>query len=246
MSKENKSLNSDDDDVVVIEERDKHTLLYIGLSAILGLAIGGLAGSVLTKAKWETAYGHLEAHILQMEKDKTQVIVKVEEKEAEIDKEVEERLQQEILDLKATHEEELAKSRSMVEILEKVNLDLDSQVSELKALLKEKEGDEARLAKQNDMQTLVIERSRELFQKEYKVKQELQKLREEREKLAPKLERFKKECDIYLDGKSWDASADACDKQDETNSRLSQIDQMIEVHKMDLREIQQIADSVGL
>lgn len=96
------------------------------------------------------------------------------------------------------------------------------------------------------MQSVVIERARGLFQKELLIKQDLDKLRQEREELIPKLERFKKECDAYLEGKSWDASSKACDRYDEANSNLSHIDQMIEVHKLDLREIEQISDSIGL
>ncbi|MGB5804261.1 MAG: chromosome partitioning protein ParA, partial [Vibrio anguillarum] len=33
------------DDVVVIEERDKRTYVYIALAGVLGLALGGLIGS---------------------------------------------------------------------------------------------------------------------------------------------------------------------------------------------------------
>ena len=37
-----------DEDVVVIEERDKRTYLYILIASILSLALGGLVGSSLT------------------------------------------------------------------------------------------------------------------------------------------------------------------------------------------------------
>ncbi|MEI8634048.1 hypothetical protein P4S72_22120 [Vibrio sp. PP-XX7] len=36
-----------DEDVVVIEQRDKRTYIYIGLAALLGIAIGGLIGGVV-------------------------------------------------------------------------------------------------------------------------------------------------------------------------------------------------------
>lgn len=43
-----------------------------------------------------------------------------------------------------------------------------------------------------------------------------------------------------------DAKSDACDKQDEANSRVSQIDQMIRVHQMDLEEIKALSEEIGL
>ncbi|GHY13277.1 hypothetical protein VCSRO69_0614 [Vibrio cholerae] len=96
------------------------------------------------------------------------------------------------------------------------------------------------------MQVTMLERSRELFQRELKIKQELEGLQKERDSLVPKLKVLKKECDIYLEGKSWDAKSDACDKQDEANSRVSQIDQMIRVHQMDLEEIKALSEEIGL
>ncbi|WP_375749951.1 chromosome partitioning protein ParA [Vibrio sp. HN007] len=245
MNRDNENLH-EEDDVVVIEERDKHTILYIVIAAVLGLALGGLAGSVLTKGKWETAYQELELQIDELKQAKSQVVTEVEEKEAQIDSEIETRLTAKLEKEREIHVEELAASQGMVTELEKVNLDLESQISDLRAQLQELEKSISDLNKQGEMQAIVLERSRELFQRELSIKQELDKLQAEREQILPKLERYKKECDIYLDGKSWDASKESCDKQDEANSNLSQIDQMIEVHKLDLLEIQKIADSVGI
>jgi predicted nuclease with TOPRIM domain len=103
-----------------------------------------------------------------------------------------------------------------------------------------------KLNKQTDMQTGVFERSRELFQREMKVKQELESLEKEKQQIEPRLPKLKKECQTYLDGSSWDASADSCDKQDQLNSRLSQITQMIHVHQMDLEQINAITKELGL
>ncbi len=96
------------------------------------------------------------------------------------------------------------------------------------------------------MQATIFERSRELFQRELKIKQELEALQKEKESLVPKLKTLKTDCDVYLEGKSWDAKSDACDKQDEANSRISQIDQMIQVHRMDLEQIKALTENIGL
>ncbi len=92
----------------------------------------------------------------------------------------------------------------------------------------------------------MFERSRELFQKELKIKQEMEAMQKERDALVPQVKSLKKECDIYLEGKSWDAKSDACDKQDEANSRISQLDQMIRVHQMDLEQIKSLSEEIGL
>ena len=49
----------DQDEVVVIEERDKRTHIYIAIAAVLGLAFGGLAGSAMTASKWELSLIHI-------------------------------------------------------------------------------------------------------------------------------------------------------------------------------------------
>ena len=103
-----------------------------------------------------------------------------------------------------------------------------------------------KLNRQADIQVTMLERSRELFQQELKVKQELEALEKERDGLQPKLKQLKDDCDLYLAGTSWEAKSDACDKQDAANSRLSHVNQMISVHQMDLKQIQRLADDLGL
>jgi hypothetical protein len=103
-----------------------------------------------------------------------------------------------------------------------------------------------KLNRQADMQATMFERSREVFKKEMQISQDLDALEKERKSLLPKIETLKKECDVFLEGKSWDVKSDACDKHDEANSRLSQIDQLIEVHKMDLKQIKEITEDMGL
>lgn len=239
-------LDQSDEDVVVIQERDKYTLIYIAVAVLLGLAIGGLGGAVMTKSKWQQAYNQLEFRVERIEQDKTQVVVKVEEKAADIEGEVQRRIQEQLDELALEHEQELNQTKAMITELEKVNLDLEQEAKELRNLLADANSENNKLLKQADMQSVVIERSRELFQQEFKIKQELEKLQNKREKLVPEVERLKKACEQYVDGESFDAGAQSCDKHDELNSELSQTDQMIEVYKLDLREMEHIADSIGL
>ncbi|EEX92193.1 hypothetical protein VIOR3934_04149 [Vibrio orientalis CIP 102891 = ATCC 33934] len=238
--------SQENDDVVVIEERDKRTQIYIVIAGVLGLALGGLIGSTLTAKKWEETYHTLEQQYQTLAADKNQMAVRVEEKVAKVDDEVEQKLQLAIQEQQDAHQVSMSKLELQVEELEKVNLSLEQQVANQREQLETVNSKNSKLNRQADMQATMLERSRELFQQELKVKQELEALEKERDDLAPKLVTLKKECDVYLEGTSWDAKSDACDKQDEANSRLSQIEQMIRVHQMDLKQMRALSEELGL
>ncbi|MEZ8826932.1 chromosome partitioning protein ParA [Vibrio amylolyticus] len=246
MSKQNDIEQFDGDDVVVVEERDKRTYLYIVIACLIGLALGGLIGSATTAKKWEQTYHVLEAQYQQLLTDKKQLVVEVEEKVAKIDDKLAEKMKQELTSEKEKHKLEIEKLEELVAELEKVNLSLEAQVSSQTELIADADNQNNRLSRQADMQASMFERSRELFQKELRIQQEVEDLDQEREKLLPIIETLKAQCDVYLDGTSWDAKSDSCDKQDEANSRLSQINQMLQVHKMDLKEIEALSDELGL
>jgi predicted RNase H-like nuclease (RuvC/YqgF family) len=144
------------------------------------------------------------------------------------------------------HKAELKALQEQLTVVEKVNLSLESQIKEQKATLNTTKVQNDKLNRQADMQATMFERSREVFRKEMQITQELASLEKEREALLPKIDTLKKECDVFLEGKSWDVKSDACDKHDEANSRLSQIDQLIEVYKMDLKQIKEITEGMGL
>ncbi|CAE6944891.1 hypothetical protein ACOMICROBIO_GDFFDHBD_03274 [Vibrio sp. B1REV9] len=234
------------DEVVVIEERDKRTQIYIAIAAVLGLAFGGLAGSVLTANKWESTYQVLEEKYQSLAQDKSNLASQVEAREAGLDKEIEEKLAVLLAEKEQAHKAELQALQEQLTEVEKVNLSLESQVKEQKNKLSSTKSENDKLNRQADIQATLFERSREVFQKELQISQELESLQKERIALLPKIEKLKKECDVFLEGKSWDVKSDACDKHDEANSRLSQVDQLIEVHKMDLQQIKELSDSLGL
>ena len=238
--------HDDNEDVVVIEQRDKRTYVYIAIAGALGLALGGLIGSSLTADKWQQTYLQLEKEVQTLEQDKKQLVVKVEQKVAKVDDEVADRLKLAMTQQQQDFEQQLAAMQSQVAELEKVNISLEEQINQQKQQIADADKQNNQLNHQADMQVTLLERSRELFQRELKVKQELESLIVEREELEPKLVTLKKQCDAYLDGTSWDAKSDSCDKQDDANSRISQINQMIRVHQMDLEQIKSIAEQMGL
>ncbi|OHY95631.1 chromosome partitioning protein ParA [Vibrio rotiferianus] len=236
----------DQDEVVVIEERDKRTHIYIAIAAVLGLAFGGLAGSAMTASKWESTYQVLEEKYQALTQDKTDLVSQVKTREASLDQEVDAKVATLLAEKEEAHKAELKALQEQLTEVEKVNLALESQVKEQKIKLSSTKNENDKLNRQADMQATMFERSREVFRKELQISQELESLEKEREALLPKIEKLKKECDVFLEGKSWDVKSDACDKHDEANSRLSQVDQLIEVNKMDLKQIKDITEDMGL
>lgn len=236
----------DQDEVVVIEERDKRTHIYIAIAAVLGLAFGGLAGSAMTASKWESTYQVLEEKYQALAQDKTNLVSQVKTREAGLDKEIDAKVATLLAEKEEAHKAELKTLQEQLTEVEKVNLSLESQVKEQKVTLNTTKSENDKLNRQADMQATMFERSREVFRKELQISQELESLEKERQALLPKIETLKKECDVFLEGKSWDVKSDACDKHDEANSRLSQVDQLIEVHKMDLKQIKEITEDMGL
>ncbi|EKO3534718.1 chromosome partitioning protein ParA [Vibrio fluvialis] len=236
----------DSEDVVVIEERDKRSYLYIGIAAVLGLALGGLIGSSVTASKWEKAYQTLETQYQQSKSDDSAQQADAEQQTIAMNSEWENKLQAALNEQTEQHKTNLSKLEKQITELEKVNATLESELSEQKDALAAADAKNNKLNRQADMQATMFERSRELFQKELKIKQEMEAMQKERDALVPQVKSLKKECDIYLEGKSWDAKSDACDKQDEANSRISQLDQMIRVHQMDLEQIKSLSEEIGL
>jgi len=236
----------DNEDVVVIEERDKRSYLYIGIAAVFGLALGGLIGSSVTASKWEKAYQTLETQYQQSKSDDSAQQADAEQQTIAMNSEWENKLQAALNEQTEQHKTNLSKLEKQITELEKVNATLESELSEQKDALAAADAKNSKLNRQADMQATMFERSRELFQKELKIKQEMEAMQKERDALVPQVKSLKKECDIYLEGKSWDAKSDACDKQDEANSRISQLDQMIRVHQMDLEQIKSLSEEIGL
>ncbi|MGF1745476.1 chromosome partitioning protein ParA [Vibrio minamisatsumaniensis] len=240
------SEQSEQDDVVVIEERDKRSQLYIGIAAVIGLALGGLIGSTVTASKWESTYQVLETRYQELSDSKTQLVSSVEAKVANVDTEIDGKVEAALLQQTEKHQKELQDLAKQSAVLEKVNLSLEQQLNEQKQTLEKTDQDNKKLKRQVDMQSTLFERSRELFQKEFQISQELEKLKKERDELDKKLGSLKTACDVFLDGTSWDSKSDACEKQDNANSRLSDIRQMIEVHNMDLKQIKALEEEMGL
>lgn len=248
MSKENEVDERDDldDEVVIVEERNKTSYLYIAVAATLGLAIGGLAGSIMTQNSWQQAYSSVEKRVQKLEGEKMVLQQQVRSHQEDFGSKVDVELTKQSQQITGEYDKKIAQLQLSVTELEKINLEQEALIAEQKSQLEKVASDNQKLNRQADLQATMFERSRQVFQRELSIKQEVTKLQQERKQLLPQQERMKKECDVFLAGTSWDSNSDACDKSDEINSRLSQIDQMLEVHRLDLEQIQQISDDIGL
>ena len=171
----------DQDEVVVIEERDKRTHIFIAIAALLGLAFGGLAGSAMTASKWESTYQVLEEKYQALAQDKTNLVSQVKTREAGIDKEIDVKVAKLLTEKEEAHKAELKALQEQLTEVEKVNLSLESQVKEQKATLNTTKSENDKLNRQADMQATMFERSREVFRKELQISQELESLEKERQ-----------------------------------------------------------------
>ncbi|GEM74539.1 chromosome partitioning protein ParA [Vibrio sagamiensis] len=240
------NIDDQDDDVVVIEERDKRTPIYIAIGVILGVALGGVLGATLTSNQWESTYQALDEKYQALESTKVALLSQVKEREAGLDKEVDSKVMVVLNKKQQEFESNLQELELKMTELGKVNDSLKAQIEQQNEKLNLSKNENLKLNRQADRQATIFERSREVFRKELKVSQELEAFEKERETLLPKIEKLRKECDVFLEGTSWDIKADVCDKHDEANSRLSQLDQLIEVNKLDLEHIKAITDDMGL
>lgn len=236
----------DQEDVVVIEQRDKRTYVYIIIALIVGLAVGGLIGSTMTANKWKATLSRIEGEYKNLQLHTSELVTTAKNKVADADKESQQKMEQALKDQADKYLAEISKLKTQVTEVEKVNMSLEEQVSTQKQKIDASEKTISKLDRQAEIQTTMFEHSKELFQKEMKVKQELASLEKEREQLVPTLDALKKECNLYLEGTSWNATSDSCNKRDEAQSRLSQVDQLIQVHKLDLKQINELTSEIGL
>ena len=162
----NNESDVENDDVVVIEEREISGATHIIIAGLLGAALGGLIGSSLTSSKWQEAYHGLETKYQQLVEEKKQLTDEVEDKVAQVDAEIQAKLTKAINEKKHTFDETIKSLNDQVAELEKVNLSLEEQLNEQKQNIAQATQENRKLNRQADMQATMFERSRELFQQE--------------------------------------------------------------------------------
>ncbi|SHO58958.1 hypothetical protein [Vibrio quintilis] len=235
-----------DEDVVVIEQKDKKSYLYIGLAAVLGIAVGGLIGGSVSSQQWKPAYQELEARYQKLETKMQEERAAAKQEEKEKFSQLKEEFAKKLEEEKAGYAEKSDLVQAQITALKQEKEALETQLKTQTKQINQVTERNDKLNRQTGLQASLFERSRELFQREFKIKQSLEALQKEQEALVKKEKALKKECNDYLEGSSWDARSDSCNQQDATNERLGKVRQLIRVHKMDLKQIQSIADELGV
>ncbi|GAL36500.1 chromosome segregation ATPase [Vibrio maritimus] len=246
MDKQQQNQQAENDDVVVIEQKDNRARLYIGIAAVLGIATGGLIGASVTQNDWQQRYAELESRYQQTvtqtenhEQTLTEQLSMAESQaQLKLRKAVEEKVEE--------HQEQIAALEEQITKLEQDKTDLQNQLSSKKQQLVKQEKENTQLVRKNDIQSSMFEQSQELFKREAELKAEVAKLEQERAQITPNLERLKQDCDLYLEGTSWDAKSDSCERYDSATASLSQIEQMLKVHNMDLNHIATLKTELGI
>ncbi|MFA0085580.1 chromosome partitioning protein ParA [Vibrio sp. 10N.286.49.C2] len=244
---ENKTENQQhDEEVVVIEQKDKRARLYIGIAAALGLAAGGLIGATITQNDWQQRYKELDTRYQNSLQVTQKHDVALKDQLAQADSDAQLKLRKAVESKVEAHQVELEQLNDKVAKLEKDNKALQGQVANQKQAIVVQEEKNTKLVRKTDIQSSMFEQSQELFKRESELKTEVAVLEQEKSKLLPESKSLKKDCDLFLEGTSWDAKSDSCDRNDKVNSRLSQIDQMLKVHNMDLNHIATLKQELGI
>ena len=237
---------AENDDVVVIEQKDKRARLYVGIAAVLGLAAGGLIGAAITQNDWQQRYDDLDTRYQQVRSQTMQQEETLSAQLAQAESESPLKLRKAVEDKVAEHQTQVDSLNDTIAKLEQEVTTLRGQINTQKQQIVKQEKKNTQLVRQTDIQSSMFEQSQELFKREAELKAEVAKLEQEKSKITPDLERLKKDCDLFLAGTSWDAKSDSCDRYDASTSRISQIEQMLKVHNMDLNHIASLKQELGI
>ncbi|GAD79225.1 hypothetical protein [Vibrio ezurae] len=131
-------------------------------------------------------------------------------------------------------EQSLATLKKQNAQLTKHNKQLTGEVSSLKKTISSLQTASLEQQHQNqalqgtvDKQNHILTQSKEYFQGQLKLQQQIHDLNAQREKLIVTFNNLVKECQVYTDGKSWDAKSDSCERKQKASDRLKAIDKSI-------------------
>ncbi len=238
-----------DSDVVVIEEHKAGFYWVALLGVLLGLAVGGFIGDNLSSTKWREAYQKIELKLADsnqtVEKYKqnleklSQSIIEAQQKQQEVKVEV---VNQEELKLKANLsilEETNQTLKTKNAAMNRQNEELDSQVESLNATVDQ-------LNNQVGLQLTMLSRAKALFQRQLVLKEKVIIIEQELDTLPAKIKRMTADCQAYESGKGWDSASDSCNALDSLKQRRSELNQELDMHNMDINEIDSISESLGM
>lgn len=200
---------------------------YLSLVAIACLGVGGWTGAYITDQKLEVANQQLLAQQARADE-----LVKQQQNTAS-------GVQQQLTTALAEKKEiqdSLQSAQQRVKELEAQNKKLNSQLQQKNTQLRVETQKAQHLQTKTVQQADALANSRETILREEKAKQALAELKASQETLQQRLPKLKEACAIYLDGRSWDAKSDSCDKQKQAQAQLKSIAQKIEQQQKELQK----------
>ncbi|MCG7498797.1 hypothetical protein MHO82_18160 [Vibrio sp. Of7-15] len=235
-----------DADVVIIEEPKKAFNWIAVAAAVVGLSAGGLIGSGITTSNWSDAYHSLQTSHTALEQEKKQLndklvsqssqamqdkaaelLAKEQSMQAEFDKK-----NTDLIESNQALQDELANANKSNAVLTGKVSELTSQVNFLNNKV--------------ELQITMLERAKQLFQNQMVLQHEVADLEEKVAAVDKTITKFKKDCQLYREGKSWDVSSDACTKYDKQREKLADLEEQLRIREMDLREIDSLVSEIGV
>ena len=248
MSVENQTRTTEDhdEDVIIIEEKSKASLWVAGITLIIGVIAGGLIGSSVSDNKWSAAYTQLEAKTKQYQSELQQA----KQKSAELDVLIAKEKEQVLEAQKKVNEEEktqlIAAEMEKRSSLSKSVGTLTSQKTSLEMQVEEQNKQIVKLSNQVDLQLVMLSRSKQLFQRQLQLKEEASALEVKIEVTGANEKQLKKECAVYLEGKSWDVKSDVCKRQETAKKQIAEYNDELQLLQMDIKEIDSISEDLGM
>ncbi len=234
------------EEFIVIEQKDKHARLLITAAAIAGVAIGFIVGGFYTQSQWEDVVLDYQKQLKAVQHDYQEVTVRIRDSKQDLYTKIEQAKLDAKKEAQSSTQAKVDELNHLSEQLQQKNIQLQEEVQTVQQELALQQQQQAQLQKQLNTQSALFERARELFQKEFMVKQQLDDLMSQEQELSSKIKRLEKECNLYLEGQTWDVKSDVCSRHDATANNLSQVKQMISVNKMDLKQIETLSEKLGL
>lgn len=217
--------------------------------AVAGLVVGASIATYFTHAHFDSSSKVQLAQQAQLQSDSEALQQQKQQLQTQL-AESQQQATQASSDLTVQLEEtqaKLAKSEAQVKTLKQQAASDSQKLKETHAQeLEVKQQQLVALQEKSDKQNEVLEQSKTFFQKQLTLQQELTKLNEERAKIIPLLNKAVDECQIFLEGKSWDAKSDACDRKEKASTKLKQIDDQIDAKQSKIVAIDSTSEAIGL
>ncbi len=216
----------------------------LALAAFTGVIIGAVASYAVFSASYHDHSQSQQQQLVQLQQDNQAQLQQVEQ--------LQQQQQQLLMQI-----DQLSAQKKQQETEQK---QLTAQVAELKqekkqavktiAVQKDKADDLAevneKLEKQTELQASMLDKSRQLFDKEDQLKQDLAKLQSTQQKLTAQVDKLTKACELFKQGQSWETKSDACKKQTLGEQQSHKLQLQIDEKQQELQKTQAMITSLGL